>query len=287
MRVPSVSFKVPLTALTAVLMLSACSAEKSEEASAPAAEQSVAHDATGPQIDRSIAPGVAFTFDYAFTLPAKAITGVQREHAAACARLGPNRCRVTGMAYDQPHEGEVSARLDFLLAPDVAQAFASDAIGAVEKAEGKLDNAKVAGENAGDAIKLSQADSAGVEAEAKRIEERLAAKGLSANERVELQQQLANLREQLRGSAQQRKGLEQSIATTPVTFAYSSESILAGKGTFSKAAGASLTSMSALASFLLLLLGTLGPWAAVIALGWLGWTRLRRKPSSVEPVHQD
>jgi hypothetical protein len=286
MRVPSISLKTPLTALAAVLVLSACSAEKSEEAPA-AAEQSVAHDATGPQIDRSIAPGVAFTFDYAFTLPAKAITGVQREHAAACARLGPSRCRVTGMAYDQPRDGEVSARLDFLLAPDVAQAFASDAIGAVEKAEGKLDNAKVAGENAGDAIKLSQADSAGVEAEAKRIEERLAAKGLAGSERVELQQQLSGLREQLRGNAEQRKGLEQSIATTPVTFAYSSEGILAGKGTFGKAAGASLTSMTALGSFLLLLLGTLGPWVALIALGWLGWTRLRRKPLPAEPVPQD
>jgi hypothetical protein len=45
--------------------------------------------------------------------------------------------------------------------------------------------------------------------------------------------------------------------------------------------------MTALGSFLLLLLGTLGPWVAVIALGWLGWTRLRRKPSPVEPVPQD
>ena len=283
MHVPS----MPLTALAAVVVLSACSAEKSEEAAAPAAAEAVANDATGPTIDRSIAPGVAFTFDYAFTLPAKAITGVQREHTAACARLGPSRCRVTGMAYDQPREGEVSARLDFLLAPDLAQAFASDAIGAVEKADGVLDNAKVAGENAGETIKLSQADSAGIEAEVKRIEARLAAKGLSGSERVELQQQLAALREQLRGNAQQRKGLEQSIATTPVTFAYSSEGILAGKGTFSKAAGASLTSMSALGSFLLLLLGTLGPWVALIALVWFTWPRLRRRLSPVEPVRQD
>ena len=95
------------------------------------------------------------------------------------------------------------------------------------------------------------------------------------------------MREQLRGNALQRKGLEQSIATTPVTFAYTSESILAGKGTFGKAAGASLTSMTALGSFLLLLTGTLGPWAALIALGWFGWTRLRRKPAPAEPVPQD
>jgi len=283
MRVPSVHLIAPLTALT--LALSACG-QKAEEAEAPAAE-SVANDATGPRIDRSIAPGVAFKFDYAFTLPAKAITGVQHEHAAACARLGPDRCRVTGMSYDQPHEDQVSARMDFLLAPDVAQAFASDGIAAVEKVEGKLDNASVQGENAGDQIKFSQQDSAGIEAETKRIEERLASKGLSGAERAELQQQLAGLKEQLRSNVQQRRGLEQSIATTPVSFAYASESVLAGKGTFSKAAGASWSSAQSALAFLMFLLGVALPWVGLAALAVLAWRTLRRKLVPVEPVAQD
>ena len=273
MRHPSAS----LIAITAALMLSACGAKKSDESAAPATAEiadssaKTTNDATGPGIDRSIAPGVAFQYDYAFTAPANAITGIQREHAGACAKLGPSRCRVTGMAYDQPREGEVSARLDFLLAPDIAQAFASDAIGVVQTAEGKLDNARVEGQNAGQTIALSQEDSAGIEAEAKRIEGRLAAKGLTTAERVELQQQLAGLRETLRSNAQDRRHSEASIATTPVSFAYASEGLIGGKGTFGKAASASLSSVQTALSFALLLAGIALPWAVLVALMVLAW----------------
>ena len=266
-----------LLTITTALLLSACGAKTTDETAAPAAAEAAgsqakaANDATGPGIDRSLAPGVAFQYDYAFTAPAAAITGIQREHASACAKLGPSRCRVTGMAYEQPREGEVSARLDFLLAPDVSQAFASDAIGMVQKAEGKLDNARLEGQNAGQAIVLSQQDSAAIEAEATRIAGRLAAKGLTAAERVELQQQLAGLREQLRGNAQDRRSSEASIATTPVSFSYASEGLIGGKGTFGKAASASLSSVQTALSFALLLAGIALPWAALVALIVLAW----------------
>ena len=280
-----------LIVITAALLLSACGAKKSNEAAAPAAAEiadsaaKTSNAATGPGLDRAIAPGVAFQYDYAFTAPAAAITGIQRDHAAACAKLGPSRCRVTGMAYDQPREGEVSARLDFLLAPDIAQTFASDAIGVVQTAEGKLDNARVEGQNAGQAIALSQEDSAGIEAEAKRIEGRLAAKGLTAAERVELQQQLAGLRERLRGNAQDRRSSEASIATTPVSFAYVSEGLIGGKGTFGKAASASLSSVQAALTVALLLAGIALPWLALvglIVLAWRSpWLRALRRPKAV------
>lgn len=284
MRVPSLA----LTALVSTLLLTACGEKKSEEAAAaPQAAEAAAQDAAGPGIDRSVAPGVAFQFDYSFTLPAKAITGIQREHAAACARLGVDRCRVTGMAYEQPREGEVEARLDFLLAPDIAQAFAADGISAVEKAEGKLDSARVNGENAGDAIKLSQQDSAGVEAEIKRIEQRLAGPGLTKGERIELQQQVAGLQEQLRGNAQDRRTKEASIASTPVSFAYASEGLIGGSGTFGKAASASWSSAQSALSFVMLVLGIALPWVGIAALAVLAWRALRRRKSPVEPVPQD
>lgn len=267
------SFPLPLIALVApALALSACSAEKSE---APATEEAAAADG-GPAVPGAVAPGVAFRYDYAFTLPGKAISGVQQKHVAACQKLGTSRCRVTGISYEQPREDEVSARLDFLLAPDVAHAFGNDAIAAVEAADGKIDNASVQGENAGDAIKLSQSDSAGIQAEAERIEARLAAKGLTAAERVELQQQLSALREQLRGQVADRKAKEAAIASTPVSFSYASEGIMAGDGTFTKAASASWSSVEGLLAFLTLLIGVALPWVAVIGGGVLVWRWLRR-----------
>jgi len=279
--------RLPRTALVAfitpALLLSACSAEKAKD-SAPAVSEAVsstaessAADAAGPGIGGAVAPGVAFTYAYAFTLPAKAVSSVQREHAAACERLGTSRCRVTGMSYEQPGSEDVSARLDLLLAPDLAHRFASEGIAAVERAEGKLDHASINGENAGDAIKVSQSDSAAIQAEVERLQARLAAKGLTSAERVELQQQVAELTGQLRGQAADRKAKEASIATTPVTFIYSNEGLLAGGNTFGKAAGASLNSMEAALALVTLAAGVVLPWALLIGLIVLAWRGLRRR----------
>lgn len=254
------SFPLPLIALAIpALLISGCAAEKSEDTTTQEAAA-----AGAPDIGGAVAPGVAFRYDYTFTLPGKAISQVQQQHAQACQKLGPSRCRVTGMAYDQPGEERVSARLDFLLAPDVAHAFGNEAVAAVEAAEGKLDNASVTGENAGDAIKLSQQDSAANEAEIARIEARLAAKGLTAAERTELQQQLAALRNQQAGLAQDRRAKEAAIASTPVSFTYSSQGILSGQGTFGKAASASWSSAESMLSLALLVLGVALPWVLLI-----------------------
>lgn len=276
------SFPIPLIALTAALLLSACGAKSTDEA---ATEQAADAQSAGPAISGVVAPGVAFRYDYAFTLPGKAISQVQQQHAAACQALGPARCRVTAIAYDQPGEDKVSARLDLLLAPDLAHRFANDGIAAVERAEGKLDNAHVTGENAGDAIKLSQSDSAAAEAEIARLEARLAAKGLTSAERVELRQQVASLRERQRGQAQDRKAKEASIASTPVVFAYASESILSGQGTFAKAAGASWSSIQSLLAFVTLLLGVALPWLLLIGVIVALWRSAALKRILSRPSH--
>lgn len=272
-----------LTAATA-LLLSACSAEKGANPTAPA-DAATGSEQAGPAITGAVAPGVAFAYNYSFLLPAKAISDVQQQHAQACAQLGINRCRITGMNYEQPREGEVAARIDFLLAPDLAHQFGSEGIKAVEAAAGKLDNAQITGENAGDAIRLSQADSAAKQAEVARIEARLAAKGLTGTERAELQRQIASLRADLAGAAQDRTAREASIATTPVSFAYASEGLLDGQGsTFGKAASASLSSAGAALSFLALVAGMALPWIGLVALGVLGWRWLRRKARVSEPT---
>lgn len=254
------------------LLLAGCSAQKSEDASAPAGDAAaesaaVAQDKGGPDISRAAAPGVAFSYDYAFSLPSDAISKVQREHAAACEKLGTGRCRITGMSYDQNGEDQISAKLDFLLAPDIAHDFAADGVSAVEKAEGKLDNAAVAGENAGDAIKLSQSDSAAVQAEVARIQARLAAKGLTGAERAELQSQIAGLQGQLRGNAAERRAKEQTIATTPVRFTYASQGALGGNSNlFGQAASAGWNSAKGVFGLIAIVLGFALPWLALAGL---------------------
>ena len=241
-----------------------------EKAIDPAAKVAPAQAAAGdqtPGIAGDVAPGVAFAYRYAFTLPAKAISDVQRQHSDACRKLGPTQCRVTGMSYEQPKEGEVSARLDFLLAPDVAQQFGSDAVGLVEKADGSLANAMVNGENAGADIELSQQTSAGLQSELARLTARLKAPGISPDERAELNQRIDALHDQLGGEKHLRQQKEASIATTPVSFAYNSQGLFnQGNNPFGTAAEASLGSMSKMLAFVVTLAGILLPWAMLVGL---------------------
>ncbi len=235
-------------------------------------DDTVASAETGPDIGNIVAPGVAFAYTYAFTLPAKAIADVQQQHAAACERLGASRCRVTGMNYAQPREGDVTARLDFLLAPDLAHRFGSEGIEAVEKADGHLDNAAVNGEDSGSAIKISQQNSAGLSAELARIDARLTAKGLSRGEREDLSVRAEEMRQQLRGEEQGRRSKEAAIASTPVSFAYSSEGLLGSGGNpFGKAAAASWGSAKSALSIMLLVAGIALPWLLLIGLIALIW----------------
>lgn len=270
-----------LLASTAALLVAGCSKSESPEAesadaaseAAPAvARHEAAADVAGagtaqaPDIGQAVAPGIAFSYRYAFTLPAKAIAGVQQQHAAACERLGPTRCQVVGMSYDQPRKDEVSARLDLMLAPEIAHSFGGDAIAAVEKADGSIDNASVDGDNAGGAIEDSQRRSSALRAQLTRIEKRMAIPGISKEEKTELAQRASELRGQLGNEQQVRQEKEASLATTPMSFSYGSEGVFSSNNTFGKAAATSLGSLTATLAFLLTAAGLLLPWLLLGAL---------------------
>ena len=270
-----------------LLLLAGCS-QKAEDAAADASAVSGAAPGAGagaemaassddaPGLTTSAAPGVAFRYDYDFTLPTKAVSRVQRQHAAACERLGPEQCQVTGVAYEQKNEDEASARLDLLLAPEAAQRFGGDAIAAVERADGSVKTAQVQGENAGGAIEDSQRQSAALRAGLARIEKRLQIKGLAADERHELLRRADEMRGQLGEQRQLRGAKEAALAMTPVTLNYASEGLFGGSGNpFTKAAAASVGSFGSLFSVLLTLAGIALPWLLVAAVIVLV-VRLRR-----------
>ena len=276
-----------MLASSAVLMVAGCSkqadqasesAESANDAAATSAplprpegarqaSRDNAATAEAPDIGAAVAPGVAFTYRYAFTLPAMAVSGVQQQHAAACERLGPTRCQVTGMRYVQPQPGEVDARLDLMLAPEIAHSFGREAVDAVEKADGSIENAMVDGENAGGQIDDSQRRSTALKSQLARIEQRLTTPGISKEEKAQLARRAVELRGELGGEQQVRQDKEAALAMTPMTFAYATEGVFsASKDPFGKAAATSFSSLQAFMAFLLTATGLLLPWLLLGAL---------------------
>ena len=269
--------QMKLLAGVMALALVGCSEKSSDETSvsgpanseSPAAAEEAADTASAPRIGIEAAPGVAFDYAYTFRLADDRISKVQEEHAAACETLGVQRCRIVDVRYQLTDEKLVEAQTQFKLEPGIARKFGANAIASVEKAEGVLADASVAGEDVGTEILASQQRSAGSETEIARLEERLKAGGLDKRERAELLAQISQLRGQVGDERQTRRSGEARIAWTSVAFNYASDGGLPGIGHENPFASASETLMrsgSTALSFVLTLGAALLPWGILLAL---------------------
>lgn len=274
--------KMKLLAGAMALALVGCSEKSSDDASisgpanseSPAAAEEAADTASAPRIGIEAAPGVAFDYAYTFRLSDDRISKVQEEHAAACETLGVQRCRIVDVRYQLTDEKLVEAQTQFKLEPGIARKFGANAIASVEKAEGVLADASVAGEDVGTEILASQQRSAGSEAEIARLEDRLKSGGLDKRERAELLTQISQLRGQIGDERQSRRSGEARIAWTSVAFNYASDGGLPGIGHENPFASASETLMrsgSTALSFILTLGAALLPWGILLALIVAAW----------------
>jgi hypothetical protein len=244
-----------------------------------------ASDSEAPGLSTGAAPGVAFAYRYAFSLPDKAISSVQQEHAAACEELGPQHCQVTGMTYTQSEGGNISADLALMVDPAIAHRFGKEAVDIVNRADGELSDANVTGDNVGGEIEASQLRSAGLERELARIEQRLATPGLTTGEERSLRSRADALRQQLGSEADSRGANERRLATTPMNFSYASKGLFAASNDpLGNAAKTSWSSMENMLAALLTLLGIALPWLLLAGLIALAVRGLRKRPAaSVNP----
>lgn len=264
------------------LALVGCSDKAAEDASvssptkseSPAVNEEAADAAAAPRIGIEAAPGVAFDYAYTFQLADDRISKVQEEHAAACETLGIQRCRIVDVRYQLTDEKLVEAQTQFKLEPGIARKFGANAIASVEKAEGVLADASIAGEDVGTEILASQQRSAGSAAEIARLEERLKSGGLDKHERAELLAQIGQLRGEISNEREARRSGEARIAWTSVAFNYVSDGGLPGIGHENPFASASETLMrsgSTALSFVLTLGAALLPWALLLGLFVAFW----------------
>lgn len=288
-----------------ILLLSACSAEREQEASdrtydvqeapapsmvapppmAPATPPGIARtadvapqDAAGPNINVSAAPGVAFNYRYAYRLPNSRISAAQEAHAAMCEKLGVTRCRITGMRYSVVNERDVSASLELKLDPAIARGFGKDATKIITDAEGMLVDQEISGVDVATSIERANRGRAEMEDELERVNRELARSGLSNAVRDRLLSEAASLRSQIRALGEQKSADEESLAKTPMAFYYGSGKTIPGfdepapiRDAFARAA---YNFMSAI-GFLIIAIATLLPWILLIAAGVWAYRRYR------------
>jgi len=249
-------------------------------------EASAARMAQGPGIAVTAAPGVAFNYRYAFRLPGERVAAVQEQHAAACEKLGLDRCRITGMRYRVVNEQDVEAMLAFKLDPAIARAFGNQGVAVVTQADGMLVDSEISGEDVGTDIAASNRAETQYDEDLARVETQLARPGLRAAERAELQAQARQLRDSIRATQANRADKREMLAKTPMVFAYGSGDLVPGfdtDSTFAQALEDAGDNLVGGISVMLVIAVTLLPWALLALLGWWLWRRFRPAPVRAAP----
>jgi len=233
-----------------------------------------------PTVNPTSAPGVAFNYRYRFSLPGARIAALQEQHAQACERLTPARCRITGLLYRvSDDDRQIEASLQLKLDPRLARQFGRNGIDSAIASEGRLTQSEISGTDAAGSIRSTARSIADLTADLQRIQARLDRSGTPAEERSRLEHEADQLRQQIRMLRDSRDDQQDSLATTPMTFHYTAaepppppaQTSLTLAGTFERA----FANFSGIGLVLLMIALTLLPWALLAAgLWWLG-RRLR------------
>lgn len=171
-------------------------------------------------IDAKGAPTVAFTYFYRFLVPTDDLAGLQEQHAAACERLGPARCRITGMHFQKGGRDNVWGSLDMLLDRDLARGFGRDGIAAITRAGGRLQEATIEGTDKAETMADDKANGENLAQQRDALAKRLAQPGLGDRERTELTQQIAQAESQAQAVRASQAATQAQLANTPMHFAY-------------------------------------------------------------------
>ena len=280
-----------VAAIGLVAGLSACSQrdEASEDVRTFDVEEQVPADTASeasraPGIVPTAAPGVAFTYRYGFRLPDANISAAQEAHAAACEKIGLTRCRITGMTYELDSRDRVNATLRLSIDPLLARGFGKEAIAVVESHDGRLRFAEITGEDQNPALDEAARRQGSANQRIARLEADLA-KARSENERVQLREQIRQLRAEIEQAQSQAVEAEAKIQRTRMSFSYhgggASGRGFAGENPATEAWYLFVDSLATLVSFLLKGLAVLLPWLLLLLLAVLAFrSRAGRKVRS-------
>ena len=261
-----------MTGAAMVAILAAGCSQREERSSEDLKTFDVAEEAprstSAPGIVPTAAPGVAFNYRYGFRLPDANISAAQEAHAAACEKLGLSRCRITGMTYQLDDRDRVEATLALSIDPLLARSFGREAIAVVEKQDGRLRYAEITGEDQNPALDEAARRQGNANKNIAQLEADLA-KAKSENERVQIREQIRQLRAEIQSAQASQVESEAKIQRTPMTFSYAGGGAsgrgFAGENPALEAWYLFVDSLATMVSIALKFLAVVLPWLVLIA----------------------
>ena len=230
-------------------------------------DETASYEGAAPDVSPTAAPSVAFRYGYVFELADDAIAKVQETHAGRCEALGAAQCRITGLQYEVRDDDAIVASLTVKLAPGIARQFGGQAAKDVADANGKLRSTNFSGEDTEPVSTDATREQRDLETRIAALERQLAT-ARSGEERAQLQAQLEELRGRLSAIGSTLAGVQQKLASTPMTFEYYGRAGIAGfrSNPIYEAGRSFVASVVTMVSVVLQLLAYALPWLLLLAL---------------------
>jgi hypothetical protein len=173
-----------------------------------------------PNISPRAAPGVAFNFNYDFSLADDKIAATQEAHASACENLGLARCRITGMSYSVDQNQQVTAELDLKLDPMIARQFGKSAQQTVVGNDGKLVRLDIGSSDEGQVIEQAGQRKSEASAQLAQLQQELARAKPGSTAHANLLTQIQALQQQASEQSHTIAASQATLASTPMAFHY-------------------------------------------------------------------
>lgn len=293
----------PLIILGIGLYLTGCSSEQSSQTptvesamydvSAEPPGVTAAPKAANPATPIiAAAPQIAYEYSYGFRLPTEALAKVQAKHVALCDSLGVARCRVIDMKRSAGEGDYASGSLQLAVASAIARPFGARLSEAAGEEGGTLADSGITAEDLSKQIVDTEARLRQRTLLATRLTELLATRKGTVAELVEAERAVAQVQEEIDQARSWLAQMRGRVAMSKLSVSYSSASPAGGgfAEPIRLAIGRAGEILGISFAALITVVVGLGPWIALIALGWWLWRRRKRRlatryePDAAPPI---
>lgn len=234
--------------------------------------------ASGSPVARA-APQIAYSYTYAFRVPGDRLAAVQERHLELCHQLGPQRCSLGQMRRDASSGDYVQATLTLQVAAPIARQFGQRLVATAAEAGADTVDQGVSGEDLSKQIVDAEARIRTREVLVRRLTQILETRSGNIQQAVEAERAVTQAQEELEAARAWLAEMRGRVAMSTFTISYNSGAPLAGglsepvRGAAAEVGGIVGKSLAAM----IILLGTLLPWALLALLVWVAVRTARRR----------
>lgn len=240
----------------------------SDGAESAAKLSSVPADQTAGKIPVST-PQIAYSYDFGFRLPAAEISKVQQAHISLCNSVPENGCQILNMSNSGGEGDYASGQLHLEVVAAKAQDFGTKLAGAIDESGGSQISSSIAGEDLSKQIVDTEARLRSRVLLSKRLTGLLATRKGTVAELVEAERAVTQVNEEIDRARSWLAEMRGRVAYSKIMVSYQSGA--PGSGGFMRpirdALGGITSSLGSSIAFAITLIGLLGPWLLLIALG--------------------